>query len=83
MLFAKNFKKTDVKRYIIQRNITDDGTAYDKPMLSCTVLFFGLLTNLTGAVFIEQGLFFCPKTSIIFEKYEKSHSALLAYTCAL
>lgn len=29
--------------------------------------FFGLLTNLTGAVFIEQGLFFCPKTSIILE----------------
>ena len=39
MLFAKNFKKTDVKRYIIQRNITDDGTAYDKPMLSCAVPF--------------------------------------------
>ena len=39
MLFAKNFKKTDVKRYIIQLNIKDDGTAYDKPMLSCAVSF--------------------------------------------
>lgn len=46
-------------------------------------LFFGLLTNLPGAVFIEQGLFFCPKTSIILEKYEKFYSTLLAYTCAL
>ena len=45
--------------------------------------FFGLLTNLPGAVFIEQGLFFCPKTSIILEKYEKFYSTLLAYTCAL
>ena len=58
MIFAKKYRKKYVKRYIIQRNITDDGTAY-----------------LTGC--------FCPKTSIIFEKYEKSHSALLAYTCAL
>lgn len=45
--------------------------------------FFGLSTNLTGAVFIEQGLFFCPKISIILEKYEKFYSTLLAYTCAL
>lgn len=39
MIFAKKYRKKYVKRYIIQRNITDDGTAYDKPMLSCTVPF--------------------------------------------
>lgn len=39
MIFAKKYRKKYVKRYIIQRNITDDGTAYDKPMLSCAVSF--------------------------------------------
>lgn len=54
-----------------------------KGLLSCDKLFFRLINKFTRRCFHRTGPVFCPKTSIIFEKYEKSHSALLAYTCAL
>ena len=42
-----------------------------------------LINKFTRRCFHRTAPVFCPKTSIIFEKYEKSHSALLSYTCAL